>query len=376
MAFTEKYCTSAGAGAHDGTSEANAWTLAEAISGVASGNRVNVKAGTFANTTTNRTFSTAGSTTAPIWWRGYTSTIGDLDAEPAADWVSGTDTPSITFSTGVVSISGGHQIFSNIDFLFTGTSGNPLSIDAANTELRRCRSEAQANNAGSRAISVNQIPFWAYGCTFLAHAGGTSVVHCNNHRLDFYGCRVHGGTYGIDASSFIVYIRKCLISNPSSHGVYSTGNAAEILIDDDTFYNTGGDGVRYGTPPQTASVTNSNFSVIGGYGINNASGTNTNLIKRYGNNFHSCTSGQTNGFGDSPSHDATTDGSSPFETAGSDFRPASASSSRTTAFPRWFRGLSFANGRDRGSVQHTDSGGGGTTYVTMPGGTFSHIKES
>src|SRR5688572_31804779 len=105
MAWTERYVSVAGGGAHDGTSEADAWTLADAIAAYGTGQRINVKAGTYANTTTGRTFATAGTTTAPIWWRGYNTTIGDLD-----DVVDGAASgPQITFTTGLMTISGAHQ---------------------------------------------------------------------------------------------------------------------------------------------------------------------------------------------------------------------------------------------------------------------------
>lgn len=75
MAWTERYVTVAGAGAHDGTSEGNAWTLAEAIAAAAAGQRVNVKAGTH-TVASDRTFGTAGTDASAIWWRGYNSEIG------------------------------------------------------------------------------------------------------------------------------------------------------------------------------------------------------------------------------------------------------------------------------------------------------------
>src|SRR3954469_22755033 len=88
MAWTERYVRSDAAGSGDGTTNTNsggtgAFTLAEAIthSTTNTGIRYNVKAGTFANTTTSRTFSGAGTTTAPNWWRGFNATIGDIDTD-------------------------------------------------------------------------------------------------------------------------------------------------------------------------------------------------------------------------------------------------------------------------------------------------------
>src|SRR3954447_7437305 len=105
MAWTERYVRSDAAGGGDGTTNTNsgangAWTLAEAVANEAAGMRINVRAGTYASTTTSRTFAAAGTTTAPIWWRGFNSTPGDIDSDPTLT------KPSLTFTTGQLSITG------------------------------------------------------------------------------------------------------------------------------------------------------------------------------------------------------------------------------------------------------------------------------
>jgi len=47
MAITEKYASVAGAGDHNGTSAAHAWTLAEAIAAAVAGDRINLISGTY-----------------------------------------------------------------------------------------------------------------------------------------------------------------------------------------------------------------------------------------------------------------------------------------------------------------------------------------
>src|SRR5262249_38755048 len=66
--------------------------------------RINVKAGTYANTTTNRTFAQGGAATTPLLWRGYKTSIGDQAENNVA--VAGTDIPTWTFTTGQVTVSG------------------------------------------------------------------------------------------------------------------------------------------------------------------------------------------------------------------------------------------------------------------------------
>jgi hypothetical protein len=64
MAFVEKYVTVTGGGLHDGSSEANAWTLTEAASNISAGDRINMKAGTYVISGA-MVFSGLGSSTSP-----------------------------------------------------------------------------------------------------------------------------------------------------------------------------------------------------------------------------------------------------------------------------------------------------------------------
>jgi hypothetical protein len=113
MAYVERYMDASSSGG-DGTTSATgganaAWAdFGAAISGVGAGpaaspTRINIKAGTYANTTTGRAFNTAGAAAFPVWWRGYKTTIGDQDANNVA--VAGTDIPLVTFTTGQVTVT-------------------------------------------------------------------------------------------------------------------------------------------------------------------------------------------------------------------------------------------------------------------------------
>ncbi len=86
MAFVEKYVTVTGGGLHDGSSEANAWTLDEAWSNYSAGDRLNIKAGTYTLTQIMNIW-TSGTVTAPVSLRGYKTTIGDLDNRPSSQLV-------------------------------------------------------------------------------------------------------------------------------------------------------------------------------------------------------------------------------------------------------------------------------------------------
>lgn len=78
MAYTERYVTSAASGGGNGTS-GSPWTLSEAVTNAASGDRINIQSDG-AYSISNRILNDATNQTSPICYRGYNSTIGDLDA--------------------------------------------------------------------------------------------------------------------------------------------------------------------------------------------------------------------------------------------------------------------------------------------------------
>jgi hypothetical protein len=80
MAFTEYHVTVAGAGAHNGTSKANAWTFAEMIAAApAAESRINVYGDGGGYSEGLTTLPTNGTGTSPIVLRGCYATPGDLD---------------------------------------------------------------------------------------------------------------------------------------------------------------------------------------------------------------------------------------------------------------------------------------------------------
>lgn len=132
MAFTQKYCTPTGAGAHDGSSEANAWTLAEAIAETPkAGYIINMK-GTF-SVAADQTLSVAGSVTAPIIWRGYSSTIGD-GGRATINW---THTSS---GTAAIIATGAYQYFDGLTISPTSTEAcvRAFYANGDGTRVQRC----------------------------------------------------------------------------------------------------------------------------------------------------------------------------------------------------------------------------------------------
>lgn len=376
MAWTERYVSVAGGGAHDGTSEANAWTLAEAIAGSNAGERMNVIAGTYANTTTDRTFAagtSAATTTAPKWWRGYKTTIGDMDSAPAAARTPGTDIPEFTWTTGFVSISGVHQTFSNISFTGARTAGQ-VFISGTFLKFLRCRFEDTAANAGAFAIqftaATSNGPVFQ-DCYFKATTTASIIADCNDD-VTFRKCVFEGGGIGVDvAAGLIVIVDQCVFNNLGSDGVNCSGAPYSLTVLNSSFYSVGGNGVDFAALPTAYGiVAGSIFSECGAYGINNSSGANTNIITRVGNLFYSNTSGNETGFGDSPSFYDQTDSASPFTNGGSsDLSLISTSNGKANASPGLFENQTYTSYLDIGAVQRQEAASSGGFPVL--GGPFT-----
>ncbi len=98
MAYTEYYVSADATGGNDGTSETTPWTLAEAFAGAVAGDRVNIKTGNYSLSTT--TLTSSGTSLSRIYYRGYSTIIGDLDDQwlNSDGTVDTTNFPSITLT--------------------------------------------------------------------------------------------------------------------------------------------------------------------------------------------------------------------------------------------------------------------------------------
>lgn len=359
MAFTEKYVSVAGAGAHDGTSAANAWTLAEAIAApVVAGNRVNIIAGTYANTTTSRALSITGTTTAPVWWRGYNTTIGDCDADPTLA------KPLVTFTTGLLTIGGAHQFISSLNITSQNTG---RAVNVTGTPIRFYGIWVENTNAaaGSHAISLTGTSAHVQHSWFKATSSATRVVLCSGV-TSFVGLVIEGGGVGLESSNR-VDVAKGVFNNVGSHGAQMLTTGVISIWRACSFYSCGGDGIRFDVLPATEIVVEDCiFSETVGTGINNNSGANTNIVHRTGNLFYSNGANEA-GFGDSPSIAEIVESASPFTNgAGSDLTILSTSTAKGTAIR--VENQSYSDVTDKGAVQRAESAAGGGQHMIGSGG--------
>lgn len=332
--------------------------------------RINIKAGTYANTTNSRAVSLNGNVTNPVWVRGYKTTIGDLDDIPTTTLVNATDLPLITFTNGTFNCSvtaNACQIFSSLSFqrLSSGTNGAVTSFAGQQNSALfiRCRFENQVVGAASYASVVSNGTVGSYTylmCWFKATSTATRVIsHDASAHLAVYGCVLEGGGDGIYGIRTSHIIKGNLFKAVGGNGIYYTNSGARGLVENNSFYNCGSDGVEI-----SVSITNSPLILITNnifegclYGIKNSSGSPTGVwLAR--NSFYSMTSGDLDGLGELTDLWKITESASHFtDAAGGDFSLKSTSVAKGVALPQLFENNNNKSWGDVGAVQREEPAG-------------------
>lgn len=279
MAFTEKYVSVAGGGSHDGSSEANAWTFEEAIAApVGAGNRVNVKVGTH-TLTASRTLP-SGTTENPIEWRGYNSTIGDLETvgrATATGELDDTNFPLIDCGASYALTSGAYNSLrtlavtgsGNVSLLILGTAPNVYRVRSAQTS---------ASGASAKCITAAGVYGSVLDCDFLIASTNASAVACSVGRSAFIGCRTwHTGTPNAASVGYQVSdVGSCLAESI----VYNFGTGIVVGgFNGQVFRNTVYgcvDGVRLGDGG--AAIAENIIYSMSGYGIKGVASSGNSLL--------------------------------------------------------------------------------------------------
>lgn len=162
-------------------------------------------------------------------------------------------------------------------------------------------------------------------------------------------------------------IMQSISLNSAGDGFRDVGSSLAVLAFNTT-YNATSDGIEFtATPIERKQVVGCSLWVCGGYGINNSSGTNTNTIFRACNSFYSCTSGDENGFGDSPNWFPQDEVAQPY-TSSTDMTPKSTALAIGAGFaPGVFENETFRSYVSSGAVQPEHESGGGA-FVHIIGG--------
>tara|TARA_R110000796_G_scaffold57672_3_gene132935 strand:- start:18058 stop:19185 length:1128 start_codon:yes stop_codon:yes gene_type:complete len=237
MALTERYSNVGGSGAADGTSQANAWDIADvlkATSVAAGGQRVNHQ-GDWSPTGANITFDLVATDNLPFLLQGYDTVPQDLEGLPN----SGLE-PVITLdNTGnrYFNLSSNrYTTFRNLHI--TGTTDGSLIRNTHGQKFEYCRLENLQATGSPRLVTL-EATTCSFDTCYLAMTSTTSGTYYFNFGSDYFGvftnCVFDGGYMVFNATRNISLVN-CLFLNQYMRCIsYGTGNNYQILIVNCTF---------------------------------------------------------------------------------------------------------------------------------------------
>jgi hypothetical protein len=296
--------------------------------------------------TASRTIALAGTTTAPLWFSGYNTTPGDLDSDTTNSLAKPVWTINATFA---ITASGAHQTWTGLSVV-GNRSATIWNHTGGQNHLSRCRFENTSSNAAAIGLQLtgNQFHLSHSWVKTPATATTDGVLFCGGGGVAV-GCVFEGGGLcGIEVGGQTVVLVDCVFLNNVVGVLASTGLVRMFHC---TISNASSDGVKWtGTPPNGSTIMGCLFRSIGSnVGINNASGTNTNQVFRACNDFYSCTTPET-GFGDSPALFQQTDSADPVVSA-TNLTTVATANARVKGFPGIFENQTFSGYADIGAVQ-------------------------
>lgn len=239
MAWAEKYVTQAAGGGGVG-SEGDPWTLAEGYANAVATNSVNIKSdGAYsigADTITN-----AGTIFDLIRFRGYNSTIGDLEnpGRNSDGTINKTGFPAIT-NTGILTPNA-FVIFQNLAItgaLSSALIGSTL-IDSFN--ILECEIINTQNNSSARVLQADN--YWNlinsdFECTGAAH----DTMLDTDIEVTMKACRLKSNANGAIRYISGTIVGNLFIGDGSSVAISLLLRANNpVRIWDNTFYNWGTD---------------------------------------------------------------------------------------------------------------------------------------
>jgi len=253
MSYVEKYVSVAGSGAHDGSSEANAWTWDEMVANRVVKDRANIIAGSYS--VSGGAMTTVGSMTNRFIIRGYNTVIGDLEGQGrnSDGSLNTTNFPVVTVSASFS--PGSFDIIQNIFFTgaFAGTIFNvagsdEISMIESKVENTLSSSSAEAGEGDNRCLFINS----DFVCSGATHG----LVLQSDGDSTFTGCRIEGKSSSsafLDTRSLIM--DGCSVVNigtaGTSKGLFINAIGNYYFVKNNTFYN-------FGTAIQTINSTQGN----------------------------------------------------------------------------------------------------------------------
>lgn len=370
MAWTERFVDASASGGGAGTSAADPWTLSEAITNGTGGMRINIKAGSYSLTGTVDVSPTT-SVSSPLYWRGYKTTLGDLDGALDSNPTDATDIPFIQTSYRV-RFNSNFIKFSGLSFS-NSVSNQPVvyflgsNYTIKNTRFRNPNSSISAeliNGAGRDNHVYSNCEFSIAGTTSInfidTDVGQTfdSCVFSSDIQLTAsQGTAINQGRY--------MMFSKCLFKNLGVAIQVSTTNA-NYVISQCTFDQIADDAIRL-AQNSVGTVIGNYFRNIGGFAIGNSTGTTasdatSNLLAV--RNVYNNVGGQLENAVESLQYQALTESGNEYVDSASDNYQLKTSSVGYGYDAGHRVGIGSEDYSDIGAIQHADpaSGGGATIH--------------
>lgn len=260
MALTQRYVNDAGSGSADGTSEANAMSFATftdymVVGGsvnAAAGDVFNIKGAITARTTTTDTWVNGGTATSPVVVRGYNSTIGDLTTLARTNGNGAlvtTNYPTISYTTGGISITGAFIVVEALSITSARTSATVTATSQTNDVLVACNITNSGTNAGSACVSLG--------------GSGSTMFNCD---LNLTGASGGAAAALVSASCVVDSCRMKVVSTAPC--ISCSGTNIVAVLFGNTLYASGGAGIATSAVSTMPYIRNNTIVGCTGDGLN------------------------------------------------------------------------------------------------------------
>ena len=274
MALVERYASSAGGGANNGTSEADAWSFVNMIAagGASAGHRVNFKGNHSLGV--NSVIANAGSATSPIIIRGYKTVPGDLSYGGALyggrTYRNG---PLVTSDIPVITCAGytlgGSALNLWQDMAITSTYNGNAFLLGTNSFMAHCKVSNTGTGAAAYGCSI-PTQSCAFDCDFEFAGASGGLGGCTGAGY-FVHCRatasgaVTGRCFDLTTGTVCV---NCVAHSAIGDGFYGSNAANTYLLVNCSSIGNGSDGFHQITGATRISfIINSLLTDCGAYGI-------------------------------------------------------------------------------------------------------------
>ncbi len=253
MAITERYVTTTGTDTWaNATNIATPASWATMLTNAVAGDRVNVKSGTYSQTTTVDALSSSGTATSPIIIRGYASSIGDYYlGRTTGGWtLTTTNMPFISYTSGRFNVTGTFVLLEGIRVGATSSTSTAVTL-TSDSAMIRCSITHTGTAAGAIVVSGN-LRSVLYDCDlFLDGAsGGTAATTLLSANSTVDSCLITAKSStanGINAASSST-IYGCRIlgqgTGGGQHGIAMTITSGSPFIRNNTIRLWGGDAIN------------------------------------------------------------------------------------------------------------------------------------